>query len=92
LLVAVTLLASAHFGYAGPLATTTRALNDGFGPDSGRWHGSVSLSGTAPFGSNAVTADVEWAAFAPGKFALYLADEGLAGPDPSDGTDVIYAY
>ncbi|MDZ4657264.1 MAG: PEP-CTERM sorting domain-containing protein [Bythopirellula sp.] len=80
------------FVQAGSLATTNRALNDGFGPDAGRWHGSVALSGIAIFGPNVVSAEVDWAAFAPGKFALYLADEGLAGPDPSGGTDVVYAY
>lgn len=92
MLALITAFSGTRLGYAGSLATTTRALNDGFGPDAGRWHGSVALAGVAPFGTNVVGAIVDWAAFAPGKFALYLADEGIAGPDPSGGTDVVYAY
>ena len=75
---------------AGPLATTTRALNDGFGPDAGRWHGSVAIAGAA-FGDT-VTADVDWAAFGPGKFQLYLNDEGIAQVDPSGPNEVLYVY
>jgi hypothetical protein len=81
---------------AGPLATTNRALNDGFGPDAGRWHGSVTIAGSA-FG-NIIDATVDWAAFArpfdgsTGKFQLFLNDEGIAGVDPSAPGEVIYVY
>jgi hypothetical protein len=78
--------------YAGPLAITNRALNDGAGPDGGRWRGTVALSGTAAFGTDAVAAEVDWAVFAPGRFAQYLTDQGFAGPDPSGGSDAVYAY
>jgi hypothetical protein len=75
---------------AGPLSTTTRALNDGFGPDAGRWHGTVSIAGAA-FGDT-VTAEVDWAAFGPGKFQLFLNDNGYAGADPSGANEVLYVY
>ena len=75
---------------AGPLAMTNRALNDGFGPDAGRWHGSVAVMGAA-FGDTLV-AEVDWAAFAPGKFQLYLNDEGIAQADPSGPNEVTYVY
>jgi hypothetical protein len=81
---------------AGPLATTSRALNDGFGPDAGRWHGSVSVAGAA-FGDTLV-AEVDWAAFArpsdgsTGRFQLFLNDEGIAQLDPSAPGEVIYVY
>jgi hypothetical protein len=81
---------------AGPLATTNLALNDGFGPDFGRWHGSVLVAGAA-FGDTLV-AEVDWAAFArplngnPGKFQQYLDGEGIAGVDPSAPGEVIYVY
>jgi hypothetical protein len=75
---------------AGPLATTNFALNDGFGPDAGRWHGSVSIMGAA-FGDT-VIADVDWAAFGPGKFQLYLNSQGIAQADPSAPGEVIYVY
>lgn len=85
------LLASSSSAFAGSLATTNRALNDGFGPDAGRWHGSVSISGAA-FGDT-VTAEVDWAVFAPGpKFQLYLNDEGIAQSDPSAPGELIYVY
>ena len=66
---------------AGPLSTTNLALNDGFGPDAGRWHGTVSIAGAA-FGDT-VVAEVDWAAFAPGKFQLYLNSQAIAQVDPS---------
>jgi hypothetical protein len=81
---------------AGPLATTSRALNDGFGPDAGRWHGAVVVAGGA-FGDTLV-AEVDWAAFArpidgsTGRFQLFLNDEGIAQVDPSAPGEVIYVY
>jgi hypothetical protein len=81
---------------AGPLATTNFALNDGFGPDAGRWHGSAIVAGGA-FGDTLV-AEVDWAAFArpfdgsTGKFQLYLNDQGIAQADPSAAGEVIYVY
>jgi hypothetical protein len=84
------LVAYAASASAGPLATTNFALNDGFGPDAGRWHGSVSIAGAA-FG-NTIIAEVDWAAFGPGKFQLYLDDQGIAQLDPSDPNEVIYVY
>lgn len=75
---------------AGPLSTTNFALNDGFGPDAGRWHGSVVVAGGA-FGDTLV-AEVDWAAFGPNKFQLYLNGEGIAQVDPSGPNEVIYVY
>jgi hypothetical protein len=81
---------------AASLATTPRALNDGFGPDAGRWHGSVSIMGAA-FGDTLI-AEVDWAAFArpldgsTGNFQLYLNDQGIAQVDPSAPGEVIYVY
>jgi hypothetical protein len=75
---------------AGPLATTNRALNDGFGPDAGRWHGTVVVTGAA-FGDT-ITAEVDWAAFGPGDFQLYLNDEAIAQVDPSGPGEVAYVY
>jgi hypothetical protein len=81
---------------AGPLATTNRALNDGFGPDAGRWHGTVLVAGAA-FGDT-LTAEVDWAAFArpfdgsTGKFQQFLNDEGIAQADPSAPGEVVYVY
>lgn len=75
---------------AGPLATTNFALNDGFGPDSGRWHGTVSIT-SAAFG-NTVIAEVDWAAFLHGDFQLYLNSQGIAQADPSVAGEVVYVY
>lgn len=75
---------------AGSLSTTNRALNDGFGPDGGRWRGSVTVSGAA-FGDT-IVAEVDWAAFGPGKFQLYLNDEAIAQTDPSGPNEVTYVY
>jgi hypothetical protein len=72
------------------LATTPLALNDGFGPAGGQWRGSVSVAATLV--GDDVGADLEWAAFAPGKFQLYLNAEHPGAVDPSAGTEVIYAY
>lgn len=75
---------------AGPLATTNLALNDGFGPDAGRWHGSVAVVGAA-FGDT-LTAEVDWAAFLHGDFQLYLNSQGIAQADPSAPGEVVYVY
>ena len=75
---------------AGPLATTAFALNDGFGPDAGRWHGTVSIAGAA-FGDTLV-AEVDWAAFGPGKFQQYLNSQAIAQVDPSGPLEVTYVY
>jgi hypothetical protein len=75
---------------AGPLATTNRALNDGFGPDAGRWHGTVSILGAA-FGDT-IFAEVDWAAFEHGKFQLFLNDQGIAQVDPSVPGEILYVY
>ena len=78
---------------AGNLATTARALNDGLGPDAGTWRGQASISvAPIPFLGDEVSALVDWAAFAPGDFQLYLDDEGIAESDPSGVLEVVYAY
>jgi len=78
---------------AGSLATTNRALSDGFGPDAGQWRGTASISvAPIPFFNDEVTAEVDWAAFAPNDFQLYLNDEGIIAPDPSGPFEVVYAY
>ena len=80
---------------AGSLSSTSRALNDGFGPDAGQWRGSASIAVppvAPPLFNDRVTAVVEWAAFAPGDFQLYLNDEGIAASDPSGPSEVLYAY
>jgi hypothetical protein len=83
---------SASLVQAGPLATTPFALNDTFGPDAGRWHGSVTVAGVDAFTGNTLAAEVDWAAFGPGKFQLYLNGEGIAQLDPSGPNEVIYVY
>lgn len=75
---------------AGPLATTNFALNDGFGPDAGRWRGAVSIAGAA-FGDT-VVADIDWAVFQHGDFQLYLNSQGIAQADPSVAGEVVYVY
>src|SRR3989304_5887370 len=75
---------------AGPLATTNFALNDGFGPDAGRWHGSVVIAGAA-FGDTLV-AEVDWAAFHHGDFQLYLNSQAIAQADPSAAGGGVYVY
>ncbi len=90
------LLACAAPVVAGPLATTNFALNDGFGPNAGRWHGSVAVVGAA-FGDT-VVAEIDWAAFSRpidggiGRFQLYLNNQGIAQADPSAPGEVIYVY
>jgi hypothetical protein len=83
---------SASLVQAGPLATTNFALNDGFGPDAGRWHGSVTVAAVEAFSGSTLAAEVDWAAFGPGKFQLYLNSEGIAQLDPSAPGQVIYVY
>lgn len=75
---------------AGPLATTNRALNDGFGPDAGRWHGSVDIVAAA-FGDTLV-AEVDWAAFTHAGFDLFLDDEGIAQANPAAPGEILYVY
>jgi hypothetical protein len=82
-------VATAHAA-AGPLATTTFALNDGFGPDAGRWHGTVLVSGAA-FGDT-IMAEVDWAAFGPDGFQQYLNSQAIAQVDPSGPGEVAYVY
>ncbi len=85
------LVASSTSVWAGSLATTNLALNDGFGPDAGRWHGSATIVASV-FGDT-LTAEVDWAAFAPGpKFQLYLDGEGIAQSNPAAPGEVIYVY
>jgi hypothetical protein len=78
------------------LATTNFALNDGFGPDGGRWRGSVAIdvNPVGGPGGNEVEAVVEWAAFFTGKFQQYLdAEYGLGiATDPSAPGEITYAY
>jgi hypothetical protein len=77
------------------LAGTPFALFDGFGPDAGRWRGSASIDVdpvSPPIFLDEMEAEVEWAAFAPGKFALYLAAEHPGAVDPSGLGEVTYAY
>ncbi len=75
---------------AGPLATTPFALNDGFGPDAGRWHGAVNIAGAA-FGDTLV-AEVDWAAFAPGGLQLYLNSQAIAQVAPGGPGEMAYVY
>jgi hypothetical protein len=75
---------------AGPLSTTNLALNDGFGPDAGRWHGTVLIAGSA-FGDT-VVAEVDWAEFAPGGFQQYLNSQAIGQVDPSGPLEVTYVY
>lgn len=75
---------------AGPLATTNRALNDGFGPDAGRWHGSVAIAAAA-FGDTLV-ASIDWAAFTHAGFDLFLDDEGIAQANPAAPGEIVYVY
>lgn len=85
-------LSTATLAHAGALATTNFALNDTFGPDAGRWHGSVSVAAVDAFTGNTLAAEVDWAAFGPGKFQLYLNSQGIAQLDPSAPGEVIYVY
>lgn len=89
-IIAIATVLSVSLATAGPLSTTNLALNDGFGPDAGRWRGSVSIVGAA-FGDT-VVAEVDWAAFAPGNFQLYLNSQAIAQLDPSGPGEVAYVY
>lgn len=84
------LLFGAVPAWGGPLATTPFALNDGFGPDAGAWHGSAAIAGAA-FG-DAVVAEVDWAAFGPGGFQNYLNSQAIAQVDPSGLGEIAYVY
>ena len=88
--LAATLTLGLSQASAGPLATTNFALNDGFGPDAGRWHGSVAIAGAA-FG-DVVIAEVDWAVFGYGDFQLYLNSQGIAQVDPSAAREMAYVY
>jgi hypothetical protein len=75
------------------LATTGFALNDGFGPDAGRWRGSVAIDvDPVPIFGDEVEAVVEWAAFFPGKFQDFLDAEHPGAVDPSAAGEITYAY
>lgn len=83
------LLPLAHAG----MATSDLALFDGFGPDGGRWRGTSAINaGPIPLFGDQVDAVVEWAAFAPGKFQLYLNANHPGAVDPSAAGEVVYAY
>lgn len=88
--LAATLALGLSQASAGPLATTNFALNDGFGPDAGRWHGSVAIAGAA-FGDTLI-AEVDWAVFGYGDFQLYLNSQGIAQADPSAVGEMAYVY
>ena len=51
---------------AGSLAVTNFALNNGAGPDSGRWCGTASIVGAAL--GDTLVAEVDWAVFPVGGF------------------------
>ncbi|TWT85944.1 hypothetical protein Pla123a_07510 [Posidoniimonas polymericola] len=88
---AALLVTAAGSAFAGTLATTSLAYNDGAGPDGGIWRGSVTVSATS-FTNDEVDAVVDFAVFPPGpRFQQYLDDNGYAGVDPSNG-DAVYAY
>ncbi|RIL06549.1 MAG: hypothetical protein DCC71_06475 [Proteobacteria bacterium] len=72
------------------MAVTNLALNNGFGPDAGRWHGSVVIMGAA-FGDT-ISAELDWAVFSDGDFQLYLNDQGIAQVDPSAAGEIVYVY
>lgn len=90
LIVGLALSLGLSHAYAGPLATSNFALNDGFGPDAGRWHGTAAIVGAA-FG-DVVMAEVEWAAFKHGDFQLFLNSAGIAQVDPSASGEIVYVY
>jgi hypothetical protein len=75
---------------AASLSTTNFALNDGFGPDGGYWRGSASLAGSAA--TDSLSAVVQWAAFPPGQFQLFLNGESIAQVDPSGPNEITYVY
>lgn len=75
---------------AGPLAVTNFALNNGAGPDAGRWRGTVAIAGAA-FGDT-VVAEVDWAVFPVGGFQGYLNSQAIAQVDPSAPNEFTYVY
>lgn len=89
-LTALSVLLFASTASAGPLATTAFALNDGFGPVSGAWRGSLMITGAA-FGDT-ITAEVDWAVFAPGGLQQYLNSQAIAQADPSGSGELAYVY
>jgi hypothetical protein len=90
LILSLTMAVGSSQLQAGPLATTNFALNDGFGPDAGRWHGSVSFSNS--FLGDSIDVEVDWAAFGPNKFQQYLNSQAIAQVDPSGPNEVLYVY
>jgi hypothetical protein len=75
---------------AGPLAVTNFAFNNGAGPDSGIWRGSVSLVGAAL--GDTLVAEVDWAVFPVGGFQSYLNSQAIAQVDPSAPNEFTYVY
>ena len=90
LIAAFAAMSGPRLANAGPLSVTAFALNDGFGPDLGTWHGSASIA--AQFFGDAVVADVDWAVFEPGKFQQYLNGQAIAQVDPSGPLELTYVY
>lgn len=90
LLVGLAMMQGLSQANAGPLATTNIALNNGFGPDAGRWHGVISIT-SAAFG-DIVVAEVDWAVFEYGDLQLYLNSQGIAQSDPSSPGELAYVY
>jgi len=80
----------AQYTLAGPLATTNFALNDGFGPDAGRWHGTVAVAAVGS--GDVLAAEIDWAAFGPGGFQQYLNSQSIAQLDPSGPNEIAYVY
>jgi hypothetical protein len=75
---------------AGPLAVTSFALNNGAGPDAGRWRGTASLVGAAL--GDTLVAEVDWAVFPVGGFQSYLNSQAIAQVDPSAPNEFTYVY
>jgi hypothetical protein len=86
-LLCVTLVSLATPGFAGPLSLTDLAYNDGFGPASGAWKGTATFSGGLGF-----SATVDYAVFAPGTFGDFLTEQGIGFADPTDQSQLVYAY
>ena len=75
--------------YASTLATTSFALDNGLGPDGGKWRGSQDYFFNAFINVLDVTA--EFAVFAPGDFQGFLGENLIDFTDPAPG-EYIYAY
>jgi hypothetical protein len=84
-LAASIVLTSASAVVAGPLPTDVNALDGGV-PTT--WQGTQAFFALPPVGVGQLSANVEYAVYAPGKFGLSF------GPlnDPSGGTHYVYAY